>query len=57
MNRVGRPPIGEEARRLIAIRMDGHVLSALRIEAERKNVGYQTLINKVLADYVRKRAS
>ena len=57
MKRVGRPPLGDSARQLIAIRMDADVLRALRHEAERKNLGYQTLVNQVLADYVRKRAS
>ncbi len=54
MRRVGRPPIGERARQLIAIRVDPDVLKGLRKEATRRNVGYQTLLNRVLADYVRK---
>ena len=54
MRRVGRPPIGERARQLIAIRVDPDVLKGLRKEATRRNVGYQTLVNRVLADYVRK---
>ena len=54
MRRVGRPPIGERARQLIAIRVDPEVLDGLRKEASRRNVGYQTLVNRVLADYVRK---
>ena len=49
--RVGRPPIGDAARQLIAIRLDPDVLKRLRAEAKRHNVGYQTLINRVLADY------
>jgi uncharacterized protein (DUF4415 family) len=57
MKRVGRPPLGDGARQLIAIRLDAHVLRALRREAERRSLGYQTLVNQVLADYVRKRAS
>ena len=57
MKRVGRPPIGEHARQLIAIRLDSHVLKALRHEATRRSVGYQTLVNEVLADFVRKRPS
>lgn len=51
MRRVGRPPIGAAARQLIAIRLDPDVLKRLRAEAKRRNVGYQTLINRVLADY------
>jgi uncharacterized protein (DUF4415 family) len=54
MRRVGRPPLGAHARRLIAIRLDPEVLKRFRIEARRRNVGYQTLIHRVLAEYVRK---
>jgi uncharacterized protein (DUF4415 family) len=54
MRRVRRPPIGEEARRLIAIRVDAIVLSKFRREARRRGIGYQTLINEVLAGHVKK---
>jgi uncharacterized protein (DUF4415 family) len=54
MRRVGRPPIGDSARQLIAIRLDPEVLKGFRTEARRRNVGYQTLINRVLAEYVSK---
>jgi uncharacterized protein (DUF4415 family) len=54
MRRVGRPPIGEEPRRLIAIRVDPSVLESFRKEARRRHVGYQTLINEVLAEHIRK---
>lgn len=54
MRRVGRPPIGDEARRLIAIRVDAIVLSEFRREARRRGIGYQTLINEVLAGHVKK---
>jgi uncharacterized protein (DUF4415 family) len=53
MRRVGRPPIGDHARQLIAIRLDPRVLAEFRKEARRRNVGYQTLINDVLARYVK----
>ena len=53
MRRVGRPPIGTHARQLIAIRLDPEVLRRFRTEARRRNVGYQTLIHRVLAEYVR----
>lgn len=53
MRRVGRPPLGDRARQLIAIRLDPAVLERFRQEARRRNVGYQTLINRVLADYAR----
>jgi uncharacterized protein (DUF4415 family) len=39
---------------LIAIRVDPDVLKRVRSEAKRRNVAYQTLINRVLSDYVRK---
>ena len=54
MRRVGRPPLGDAARRLIAIRVDPDVLDRFRKEAKRRKVGYQTLINEVLAEYVHK---
>jgi uncharacterized protein (DUF4415 family) len=54
MRRVGRPPLGDAARRLIAIRVDPEVLDRFRKEAKRRKVGYQTLINKVLAEYAQK---
>src|SRR4051812_23965510 len=53
MRRVGRLPLGDEPRRLIAIRVDAGVLHEFRKEARRCRVGYQTLINDVLARYVR----
>jgi uncharacterized protein (DUF4415 family) len=54
MRRVGRPPLGDAARRLIAIRLDPNVLDRFRKEAKRRKVGYQTLINQVLAEYVQR---
>jgi uncharacterized protein (DUF4415 family) len=54
MRRVGRPPLGTEPRQLIAIRVDPNVLQLFRKEARRRRVGYQTLINEVLAEYTRK---
>ena len=54
MRRVGRPPLGDEPRQLIAIRVDPGVLDQFRREARRRRVGYQTLINEVLAQHVRK---
>jgi uncharacterized protein (DUF4415 family) len=52
MRRVGRPPLGAEARRLIAIRIDAQVLDAVRREAKRRGLGYQSLINNLLARHV-----
>jgi uncharacterized protein (DUF4415 family) len=54
MRRVGRPPLGKRSRQLIAIRVDPDVLNQFRKEARRRRVGYQTLINEVLAEHVRK---
>ena len=54
MRRVGRPPLGDEPRQLIAIRVDAGVLEQFRKEARRRRVGYQTLINEVLARHARK---
>lgn len=54
MRRVGRPPLGDEPRQLIAIRVDPDVLDRFRKEARRRRVGYQTLINEVLAQHVHK---
>ena len=53
MRRVGRPPLGNEPRQLIAIRVDPGVLEQFRKEARRRRVGYQTLINEVLAEHIR----
>jgi len=53
LRRVGRPPIGREPRQLIAIRLDAGVLDRFRQEAKRRRVGYQTLINEVLARHVK----
>jgi uncharacterized protein (DUF4415 family) len=39
---------------LIAIRVDPSVLESFRKEARRRRVGYQTLINEVLAEHIRK---
>ncbi len=57
MRRVGRPPIGSEARQLIAIRLDPDVLSRFRAEAKRLKIGYQTLIHRVLAEHVGSRVA
>src|SRR5262245_33078002 len=52
MRPVGRPPLGTQARRLIAIRIDLQVLAAVRREAKRRGMGYQSLINALLAKHV-----
>ena len=52
MRRVGRPALGTRPRQLIAIRIDADVLDAFRQQARRRRIGYQTLINEVLAAHV-----
>jgi len=54
MRRVGRPPLGDRPRQLIAIRVDQGVLAVFRKEARRRRIGYQTLINEALAEHIRK---
>ena len=54
MRRVGRPPLGDRARQLIAIRVDADVLDTFRKEARKRKVGYQTLINEILAQHARR---
>jgi predicted DNA binding CopG/RHH family protein len=44
--------LGAEARRLIAIRIDPQVLDAVRREAKRRGLGYQSLINDLLAKHI-----
>jgi uncharacterized protein (DUF4415 family) len=54
MRRVGRPTVGDEPRKLIAIRLDAKVLNWLRKTAEEKGTPYQSLVNDILADQMRK---
>ena len=54
MHRVGRPTVGDEPRKLIAIRLDAKVLSWLRETAEKKGKPYQSLVNEILAEQMRK---
>jgi uncharacterized protein (DUF4415 family) len=54
MRRVGRPTAGDEPRKLIAIRLDAKVLGWLRKTAEKKGLPYQSLVNKILAEEMRK---
>jgi len=54
MRRVERPTVGDEPRRLIAIRLDAKVLSWLRKAAEIKFLPYQSLVNEILAEEMRK---
>jgi uncharacterized protein (DUF4415 family) len=54
MRRVGRPTVGDEPRKLIAIRLDAKVLSWLRETADKKGKPYQSLVNEILAEQMRK---
>ena len=56
MSRVGRPTIGENARQLIAIRIDPQVLMQLQKEAKKHGKGYQSLINEILAKHTKRSA-
>jgi uncharacterized protein (DUF4415 family) len=55
MKRVGRPRLSAAgAREMIAIRIDPTVMEGFRKAAKRRGIGYQTLINEVLARHVPK---
>lgn len=54
MHRIGRPPLGDEPRQLIAIRLDPKVLSWLKSLAAKRRVPYQSLINDMLASEMKK---
>lgn len=54
MRRVGRPPLGEEPRQLIAIRLDVGVLRWVKSLAAKRHIPYQSLINELLAGEMRK---
>jgi uncharacterized protein (DUF4415 family) len=54
MRRVGRPTVGDEPRKLIAIRLDAKVLGWLRKTAAAKGLPYQSLVNEILPGEMRK---
>jgi len=54
MRRVGRPPLGEERRQLIAILLDATVLRWLKSLSAKREVPYQSLINDLLAGEMKK---
>lgn len=54
MLRVGRPTVGDEPRKLIAIRLDAKVLRWLRNAAEKKGLPCQSLVNEILASQMKK---
>jgi|SRR5579863_841847 uncharacterized protein (DUF4415 family) len=47
--RVGRPPVGGITKQMIAIRIRPDVLDALRKQAARRKLPYQTHIHDILA--------
>ncbi|HWC50767.1 MAG TPA: BrnA antitoxin family protein [Nitrospira sp.] len=54
MRRVGRPLLGDEPRQLIAIRLDPKVLRWLKTVAAKRHIPYQSLINDLLANEMKK---
>jgi predicted DNA binding CopG/RHH family protein len=54
MRRVGRPTVGDEPRKLIAIRLDAKILGWVRKTAAKKGLPYQSLVNEILATEMRK---
>ena len=52
--RPGRPTIGLAPRKAIALKVDRRVLGTLRAEAARRGIGYQTLMNDLLASAARR---
>ena len=54
MRRVGRPTVGDEPRKLIAIRLDAKGLGWLHKAAEKKGLPYQSLVNDILAIEMKK---
>jgi uncharacterized protein (DUF4415 family) len=56
MKRVGRPPLGDATKQLIALRLEPGVIEQLKVLAEKEGMGYQTLINEILQRYLKKSA-
>ena len=52
--RVGRAIVGDEPRKLIAIRLDAKVLGWLRKTAQEKGLLSQSLVNEILAGEMHK---
>jgi len=55
--RPGRPLLGASPRTMIAIRIDPVILKKLKSYAGKKGKGYQTLINEILGNFVKKQAA
>ena len=57
MRRVGRPPWGRRSGDSLRFGSIPEVLEAVRREAKRRGLGYQSLINDLLAEHVRRARS
>ena len=57
MKRMGRPLLGQKPRHLIAIRVDPAVLEKIKKRADADGKGYQTLINEILGEYVKRKVA
>lgn len=57
MKRVGRPPLGESSKLMIAFRIDPAILEAIRKLALKKGKGYQVLMHEILESFVNKKAA
>jgi uncharacterized protein (DUF4415 family) len=56
MKRVGRPPLGDQPRTAISIRIDPEVLDWLKRRARATDKPYQSLINEILGRAMRRSA-
>jgi uncharacterized protein (DUF4415 family) len=54
MRRVGRPPHGDQPKRLISIRLDQRVLAWVKAVAAKRDQPYQALINDILEKEMRR---
>lgn len=54
MRRVGRPPLGEQPRKAVSIRLDQQVLDWVKRRAADLDQPYQSLINEILAKAMRR---
>lgn len=57
MKRVGRPPLGEQTKQLVAIRLEPRMIQLLKEAAIDEKMGYQSLINFILWEYLRERGT
>jgi uncharacterized protein (DUF4415 family) len=53
----GRPPLGDEPRKMISIKLDTKLLLQLKVEAKKEGKPYQSLIHDILQRYIRKIAA